>query len=56
MREVCKFEVTDPALVPREYLIDDETKLRKVVGALKGDTIIPGVRVYSEKALANGAA
>lgn len=55
-REVWKFEVTDPAAVPREYLSVDESKIRKVVGALKGDTRIAGVRVYSEKALASGAA
>lgn len=55
-REVWKFEVTDPAAVPREYLSVDESKIRRVVGALKGDTKIAGVRVYSERALASGAA
>jgi hypothetical protein len=55
-REVWKFEVTDPAQVPREYLTVDESKIRRVVGALKGDTKIAGVRVWSEKALASGAA
>jgi hypothetical protein len=55
-REVWKFEVTDPAAVPREYLAVDESKIRKVVGALKGDTVIPGVRVWSEKAIAAGSA
>ena len=55
-REVWKFEVVDPAAVPREYLTVDEQKIRKVVGALKGDTTIPGVRVWAEKAIAAGAA
>lgn len=55
-REVWRFEITDPAAIPREYLLVDETKLRKVVGAMKGDTRIPGVRVYAEKQLAAGAA
>lgn len=55
-REVWKFEITDPSLVPREYLVIDETKVRKVVQALRGDTQIPGVRVYSERQLAAGAA
>jgi hypothetical protein len=55
-REVWLFEVTDPAAVPREYLTVDESKIRKVVGALKGDTRIAGVRVYSDKRLASGAA
>jgi hypothetical protein len=55
-REVWLFEVTDPAAVPREYLVVDESKIRKVVGALKGDTRIAGVRVYSDKRMASGAA
>jgi hypothetical protein len=54
-REVWKFEVTDPAAVPREYLMVDEKKLGAVVRAMKGDTNIPGVRVWSEKSLAAGA-
>ena len=53
-REVWKFEVTDPTLVPRPYLVVDESAIRKVVQALKGGTDIPGVRVYSEKQLASG--
>lgn len=55
-RDTWKFEVTDAALVPREYLIVDESKIRKVVGALKADTQIAGVRVWSEKQIAAGAA
>jgi hypothetical protein len=46
MREVWKFEVTDPSAVPREFCTVDETKIRKVVQALKGDAKIAGVRVY----------
>lgn len=55
-REVWNFEVTDPAQVPREYLMVDESKIRKVVQALKGDTVIAGVRVWSSKTLAASAA
>lgn len=55
-REVWKFAIENPALVPREYCVVDEAKIRKVVGALKGDTNIPGVRVYSERQIAAGAA
>lgn len=55
-REVWKFEVTDPASVPREYLIVDESKIRRVVGALKGDTNIAGVRVWPEKSIAAASA
>jgi hypothetical protein len=55
-REVWKFEVEDATQVPREYLSVDEAKIRKVVGALKGDTQIAGVRVWAEKAIAAGSA
>lgn len=55
-REVWKFEVTDPAQVPRQYLAVDEAKVRKVVQALKGDAEIPGVRIWSERQLASSAA
>jgi hypothetical protein len=56
MRDVWKFEVVDPDEVPRQYLSVDEAKLRKVVGALKGDCRIPGVRIWCEKAIAAGSA
>jgi hypothetical protein len=55
-RDVWKFEVTDPSLVPRQYLAIDETKIRRVVQAMKADANIPGVRVYCEKQLAAGVA
>lgn len=55
-REVWKFEVTDPALVPREYLSVDEKKIGAVVRGLKGDAKIPGVRIYADTQIAAGAA
>lgn len=55
-REVWKFEVMNPALVPREYLMVDEKKLGGVVRSMKGDTNIPGVRVYPDKSLGSTAA
>lgn len=54
MREVWRFEVIDPALVPREYCAVDEQKIRKVVTALKGEAVIAGVRVYAERVIASG--
>ena len=54
-REVWLFEVVDEAAVPRQFMSVDESKIRKVVGALKGDTVIGGVRVYSEKRIASGS-
>lgn len=54
-REVWKFRVTDEKLVPREYLAVDEKKIGGVVRALKNETRIPGVEVYSEKTVAGRA-
>ena len=42
------FTVVDEAKVPREYLILDEVKIRKVVQALKDKTNIPGIVVRME--------
>ena len=55
-REVWKFEVMNPEVVPSQFMSVDEGKIRKVVGALKGDARIEGVRIWSEKAIAAGSA
>lgn len=54
--KVWTFDITDASLIPREYLLVDETKIRKVVAALKGSTNIPGVRVTEVKRIAAGMA
>ena len=54
-REVWKFEIVDANAIPREYLVVDEARIRKVVQALKGDAKIPGVRAYAERQLAASA-
>lgn len=46
--EKWNFTITNEALIPREYLMVDEVKIRRVVKALKADTKIPGVRVFDE--------
>jgi hypothetical protein len=51
-RDVWKYEVTDPALVPREYWTIDHQKLGAVVRAVKGSVVIPGVRVWAERTIA----
>ena len=43
-----KFEIIDAKLLPREYLVPDEKAIGAMVRARKGDTAIPGVRVYPE--------
>lgn len=47
MRTDWKFRITDPAALPREYLVPDEVKIGGVVRALKSATSIPGVEVHS---------
>lgn len=43
------FRITDPASVPREYLMVDTVKVGQIVRALKNETRIPGVEAYSRK-------
>lgn len=40
------FEIEDAAVVPGEYKVVDEKKVRAVVNALKSEARIPGVRVW----------
>lgn len=42
------FRIVDEALIPREYLLVDEKKVRGVVRALKEKANIPGIEVYAE--------
>jgi len=47
LRDNWTFEIVDESLIPREYLIPDEVKIRKVVIALKDKTNIPGIRAVN---------
>lgn len=51
-RTIWRFEITDEAALPREYLVPDEKRIGQVVRALKQDTKIPGVRVFAETIVA----
>jgi len=46
--EIWKFEITDAAAIPREFLMPDEKKITGVVKAMRGETKIPGIRIYPE--------
>lgn len=48
LRENWTFEIVDESQIPREYLVPDLAKIRKVVMALKNKTNIPGVRVFNQ--------
>ncbi len=55
MREVWKFRITDPKLIPREYLLVNETMLGKLATATRGAVPVPGVEFYTESQIANRA-
>lgn len=59
MRDVWRFEIVDPSKIAAAFLVPDETRIRKQVNALGADAaaiIGPGVRIWSEKQVASGAA
>lgn len=51
-RDVWEYEITDPALLPREYLMPDEKRIGSVVRAMRAETQIPGVRAYARRTTA----
>jgi hypothetical protein len=55
-RSIWRAEVVDASLVPREYLMVDQAKLDKVAAALKGDTVIAGVKVREDRIASSRAA
>lgn len=52
--ETWLYEISDPSKIPREYLCPDLSKIAGVVKAMKGDSKIDGVRVWSEMRPAAG--
>lgn len=46
-RQTWTFKITDPAAIPREYLVPDMVKIGQVVRAMKDNARIPGVQVYA---------
>lgn len=55
-RQVWKFEITDAALLPREYLAPDEKAIGAVVRALGERANIAGVRVYPDTVISSRSA
>jgi hypothetical protein len=45
------FEIADAAMVPREYLMPDESKIGAVIRASKGTIQIPGVRAIRRESV-----
>lgn len=55
VRKDWDFVIEDPSLVPAEYKIIDEKKIRAVAKALKDQCRIPGVRVFEKEIAVNRA-
>jgi hypothetical protein len=53
-RDNWTFRITDPNKIPREYMVPNETAIRKVVSALKDKANIPGIEAYNERIVAAG--
>lgn len=47
--DVWDFQIENEALIPREYLMVDDKKIRAVVKALKGATRIPGIKAVPRR-------
>lgn len=52
-RKDWKARVVNPDLIPRDYLMVDESKLNKVAAATKGSLSIPGVQMYAVDVMAS---
>jgi hypothetical protein len=51
-----RYEVTDPGLLPREYLCPDEKRIAAIVKEQGCATAIPGVRVWNDPVCRPGGA
>lgn len=51
-RTTWKYEILDPAAIPREYLAIDSAKIQAHVTAHKSQTSIPGIRAYPDTGIA----
>jgi hypothetical protein len=56
MPKVWRHRVLNAAIVPREYLMIDETKLQKIATALKESAVVAGVEFYEETIVASTSA
>jgi hypothetical protein len=48
-RTIWRFRIKDVNLIPRQYMVPNETAIGGVVRSLKGTTNIPGIEVYEER-------
>jgi hypothetical protein len=48
-RTLYKWRVVNAAMVPRDYLVLDETRLTRYAAAMKGAARVPGIQFYTEE-------
>jgi hypothetical protein len=48
-KTIWKYRITDPLMIPRQYLIPDEKTIGAVVRSSQGRVNIPGVQPYEER-------
>jgi hypothetical protein len=48
-RTLYKWRVVNAAMVPRDYLVIDETRLTRYAAAMKGAARVPGIQFYTEE-------
>lgn len=53
-RKVWKFKITDPAALPREYMMPNEAMLKSTATSLKEKARVPGVEFYFEEIAGSG--
>ncbi len=51
-RDDWDFEIENAALIPREYLMPDEKKIRGVVKSMRGSIKIPGIKIIPKRVAA----
>jgi hypothetical protein len=51
-RTTWNYRIADADAIPREFMMVDEQKIRRYVSAMKGDTKIAGVEVFTEQHVA----
>ena len=54
-RTLWRFEIVDPALVPRDYLVVDSARVQAHVNEHKSASAIPGIRAFPETGISSGS-
>ena len=55
VRKAWKYRIVDAALIPREYVLINETLLGNIARSTKGELKVPGVEFYADNVIASSA-